>query len=87
MSPEQIVAIFTGFAGIIAAVTTLLSRRSQKIETEQRSQRARIRWLEKRLFALTGYAFELELAVARRDGVVPPRPEILEETEYDDARR
>ena len=91
MTPEAIAAIFTGLTGVIAALAAFTANRSRRVANEQRSQKKRIRLLEQQVLALVGHTFALELEIARRGGVVPDRPAILEldldEDDSDDGER
>lgn len=85
MTPEAIAAIFTGLTGVIAALAAFTASRSRRVANEQRSQKKRIRLLERQLVALVEHTFALELEIARRGGQVPDRPAILElEPDEDD---
>lgn len=84
MTPELIPSIFTGLSGLIAAFGVLMAARSTRSTGNEKTNRRRMRLLEKQTVILIGHVFVLELEIARVGGRVPERPPSLSLLERED---
>jgi hypothetical protein len=85
VSPELIGTIFTGMTALLASVAALMAGRNKRISDDGRYFRRQARYLQRKVLAALGHIFLLEHELAERGLPIPPRPEILEGDDDDDA--